>query len=536
MITVIENAENPGSIRRAGEILKRGGLVAFPTETVYGLGANALDAEAAARIYAAKGRPSDNPLIVHIARMEDLSAVARNISHKAVLLAERFWPGPLTMIFEKTARVPYGTTGGLDTVAVRMPKDKVALAVIEAGGGFIAAPSANTSGRPSPTTAEHVAQDMNGRIDMILDGGPAGIGLESTIVDMSGEIPTILRPGYISREMLRETVGQVEVDQALIREDSGIRPKAPGMKYRHYAPKAPVTVFDGAPSRTAAHIAGLLQPGDGVLCFDDCKEWFSGIPNVLCYGPSWNIGEQGRRLFSALRAFDELPCTRILAQGCRPWGEGAAVRNRLHKSAGFNVVPLGLPVLGVTGRSGCGKSLLTRLAVEMGFDAIDADAVYAELLQNSADMRGALAARFPDEAGPDGIDRRALARRVFGDEAARQDLNAITHPFVLREIDARIAQAGTKGARAIVLDVPLLFESGLDRACTATCAVLSPEELSVGRIVERDGISPEQARARLRAQPGDDYYFSRCDVVLINDGPREDFLKKARFCLQKYGR
>ncbi|HIS30182.1 MAG TPA: threonylcarbamoyl-AMP synthase [Candidatus Limivivens intestinipullorum] len=343
MITVIENAENPGSIRRAGEILKRGGLVAFPTETVYGLGANALDAEAAARIYAAKGRPSDNPLIVHIARMEDLSAVARNISHKAVLLAERFWPGPLTMIFEKTARVPYGTTGGLDTVAVRMPKDKVALAVIEAGGGFIAAPSANTSGRPSPTTAEHVAQDMNGRIDMILDGGPAGIGLESTIVDMSGEIPTILRPGYISREMLRETVGQVEVDQALIREDSGIRPKAPGMKYRHYAPKAELKIVEGSPEAVVRAINRYIEEGEktgqkiGVIAGEESAGLYKG-GLVKTIGKRADELSIARHLYGVLREFDELRVDRIYSEAFETPQMGAAIMNRLVKAAGHQII------------------------------------------------------------------------------------------------------------------------------------------------------------------------------------------------------
>ena len=343
MITVIENAENPGSIRRAGEILKRGGLVAFPTETVYGLGANALDAEAAARIYAAKGRPSDNPLIVHIARMEDLSAVARNISHKAVLLAERFWPGPLTMIFEKTARVPYGTTGGLDTVAVRMPKDKVALAVIEAGGGFIAAPSANTSGRPSPTTAEHVAQDMNGRIDMILDGGPAGIGLESTIVDMSGEIPTILRPGYISREMLRETVGQVEVDQALIREDSGIRPKAPGMKYRHYAPRADLAVVEGQTEQVIAAINRMTEEKEaegkrvGIIATDETASRYpKGL--VFSLGARRHEEEIAMHLFEVLRDFDETDVDCIYSESFEEASIGPAIMNRLLKAAGHKVI------------------------------------------------------------------------------------------------------------------------------------------------------------------------------------------------------
>ena len=225
MNTIIEKSSEPGSIEKAGEILKKGGLVAFPTETVYGLGANALDEKAAAKIYAAKGRPSDNPLIVHIARMEDLPAVASEIPEKAKMLAEHFWPGPLTMIFKKTEKVPYGTTGGLDTVAVRMPVHPVALQVIAAGGGFIAAPSANTSGKPSPTTAAHVAADMDGRIDMVLDGGAAGIGLESTIVDMSEETPVILRPGYINQAMLEQVIGEVRMGSgALIQENSKVRP------------------------------------------------------------------------------------------------------------------------------------------------------------------------------------------------------------------------------------------------------------------------------------------------------------------------
>ena len=521
----------------AGGILRAGGIVAIPTETVYGLAASALDEKAVARIFAAKGRPSDNPLIVHISDLSQLSQLWESVPERALILARAFWPGPLTMVLPKTPAVPECVSAGLPTVGVRMPAHPLALDVIRRAGVPLAAPSANASGRPSPTTAADVLQDMDGRIDAVLDGGACAVGVESTVVDLTGEHPRILRPGAVTLEMIESALGLTEVDEAVTRPlGAGERPRAPGMKYRHYAPKAPVTVFDGAPVRTAAHIAGLLQPGDGVLCFDDCKEAFAACPHVLCYGQSWDAAEQGRRLFSALRAFDSLPCVRILAQGCRPWGEGAAVRNRLHKSAGFNVVSVGLPVVGITGRSGCGKSLLTRLAADMGYFTVDADAVYAELLQNSGEMRAALAARFPEEAGPGGVDRRALARRVFGDEQARLDLNAVTHPFVLREIGARIAQAEAEGARAVALDVPLLFESGLDRACTATCAVLAPEDVSVGRIAERDGISPERARERLRAQPGDDFYTARCDAVLVNAGSRGEFLKKARLCLQKYGR
>ena len=217
-------------MEQAGEILKKGGLVAFPTETVYGLGANALDADASAKIYAAKGRPSDNPLIVHIADLSDLEKIVEEIPESAKKLADAFWPGPLTMIFKKKNLVPYGTTGGLETVAVRMPDHPVALELIRAGGGYIAAPSANTSGKPSPTLAKYVAEDMDGRIELILDGGEVGIGLESTIIDLTVTPPQILRPGYITHEMLESVLGTVEEDVTLMRADTGQAPKAPGMK------------------------------------------------------------------------------------------------------------------------------------------------------------------------------------------------------------------------------------------------------------------------------------------------------------------
>ena len=265
MKTVIElyDAENRRSevMEKAGEILKSGGLVAFPTETVYGLGGDALNPEASAKIYAAKGRPSDNPLIVHIADMEALKVLASEVPEKAKLLADRFWPGPLTMIMPKSDAVPYATTGGLDTVAIRMPSHPTAYELIRSSGVYIAAPSANTSGRPSPTTAQHVYEDLNGRIDMIIDSGKVDIGLESTIVDLTGEIPTILRPGYITRAMLEEVVGPVTIDKAILaeHEDPNLRPKAPGMKYKHYAPKGDLVIVEGKKQAVAEMINYLTK-------------------------------------------------------------------------------------------------------------------------------------------------------------------------------------------------------------------------------------------------------------------------------------
>lgn len=330
-------------LERAGRILRSGGLVAFPTETVYGLGANALDADAARKIYAAKGRPSDNPLIVHIARMEDLECIASRIPQKARLLAKAFWPGPLTMIFPKTERVPERTTGGLDTVAVRMPDHDIALRLIEAGGGYVAAPSANTSGRPSPVTAAHVAEDMNGRIDMIIDGGSVGIGVESTIVDMSVEPPMILRPGFINRGMLEAVIGPVDVDRTLLSADETARPKAPGMKYRHYAPKAQMVIVSGSQEAVTAYINEQVQKElasgglPGVIAAEETKDGYAG-GLVKSMGSRKEELEISRHLYSVLREFDEQKVSRIFSEEFDTPTLGQAIMNRLVKAAGHQVI------------------------------------------------------------------------------------------------------------------------------------------------------------------------------------------------------
>ena len=345
MKTIIEDMTekiSPEGIRLAGEILKNGGLVAFPTETVYGLGANALDEEAAAKIYAAKGRPSDNPLIIHIARIEDLEKIAERVPRQGLRLAEAFWPGPLTMIFQKKEIVPYGTTGGLDTVAVRMPDHKIAREVILCGGGYIAAPSANTSGRPSPTTAAHVAEDLSGRIDMIIDGGSVKIGLESTIVDLSGETPVILRPGYINQEMLQEVIGSVEMDKGLLAEDEKIRPKAPGMKYKHYAPKADMVIIEGKPEAVVNKINAQIAEGEkqgkkiGILASDEtAARYHGGI--VKSIGSIYDELTISQHLYGILREFDELAVTEIYSEAFETPKMGQAIMNRLIKAAGHQI-------------------------------------------------------------------------------------------------------------------------------------------------------------------------------------------------------
>ena len=331
-------------LKEAAEILKRGDLVAFPTETVYGLGANALDESAAKKIYAAKGRPSDNPLIAHISDLEMIEPLISYFPEKGRKLAEAFWPGPLTMIFPKSEIVPYGTTGGLDTVAIRMPSDPVAAELIRLAGVPVAAPSANTSGRPSPTMAEHVYQDMNGKIDMILDGGPVGIGVESTIVDVTGEIPMLLRPGAITMEMLRETVGEVEIDPAIVGPMSAdMRPKAPGMKYRHYAPKAELTLVEGEAEAVVRRINALarekLQEGCrvGIICTEETRSCYPG-------GMVRSIGERAKEetvahnLYAVLREFDDLGAEYIFSEGFPEDNLGQAIMNRLNKAAGYHIL------------------------------------------------------------------------------------------------------------------------------------------------------------------------------------------------------
>lgn len=329
-------------IEEAGKILKEGGLVAFPTETVYGLGGDALNPASSEKIYAAKGRPSDNPLIVHIANKSHVYQIAKGISKKAEQLMDAFWPGPLTLIFPKKAVVPDKTTGGLNTVAVRMPSDKIAAAFIQAAGGFVAAPSANASGRPSTTTAAHVMEDLNGRIEMILDGGQAVIGLESTIVDVSEGRPVILRPGVITKAMLEAVIGTLEVDRAVIAPDSGIKPKAPGMKYRHYAPKAALTIVEGETEAVIAAVNQWAAQGEaegkkvGIIATDEtAARYEKGLVRSL--GARSHEDEISMHLFDVLRSFDETDVDCIYSESFQDAAIGQAIMNRLLKAAGHRV-------------------------------------------------------------------------------------------------------------------------------------------------------------------------------------------------------
>lgn len=329
-------------IKEAAEVIKKGGLVAFPTETVYGLGGNALNPESSKKIYGAKGRPSDNPLIVHISEFNEIYMLAREVPETARILADRFWPGPLTMILKKKSVVPYETTGGLDTVAIRLPDNPVAISLIRESKVPIAAPSANKSGKPSPTSAEHVAKDLAGKIDIILDGGKVDIGIESTIVDLTDGAPVILRPGYVNQKMLDDILGDVLRDPAIDNKaGDDIRPKAPGMMYRHYAPEGELTVIEGNMSDVTDKINELVRTYD-----EDTVGVITTIENRgrYNYGTVMYIGSRkdeitiAHNLYAVLRKMDECKIKHIFIEGFSNEGLGDAIMNRIIKAAGHRIL------------------------------------------------------------------------------------------------------------------------------------------------------------------------------------------------------
>ncbi len=343
VITIDHKAMDEAVLQEAGNIIKNGGLVAFPTETVYGLGGDALNRESSKKIYAAKGRPSDNPLIVHICSMEALQPIVEDVPEEVERLAEAFWPGPLTIIMKKSELVPKETTGGLDTVAVRMPSHPVALKFIEYAGGYVAAPSANVSGRPSPTKAKYVIEDMSGRIDMILDGDGIDIGLESTIVDMTGDIPMILRPGYITKDMLEKVLGEVTIDPTILDSNCNDAPKAPGMRYRHYAPKAALTIVEGSADKTVETINGYIREAHtkgqkvGVIATEETLDSYLG-DSIKSVGKRRDEEAIARSLYTILREFDDEDVSVIYSESFAECNMGQAIMNRLLKAAGHQIV------------------------------------------------------------------------------------------------------------------------------------------------------------------------------------------------------
>ena len=524
MKTLLLPGNGQDTAQIAADILLSGGLVAIPTETVYGLAANGLNPEAVAKIFIAKGRPQDNPLILHVSEAGEMERFCHSIPESAYRLAEAFWPGPLTMVLPARDCVPKCTTAGLPTVAIRCPDNDITRKIIALAGVPLAAPSANLSGKPSTTTAQHVLHDHDGRIDAIVDGGPCRVGVESTIVDLSDGTPRLLRPGGITPEQLREILGELIVDKAVsssVEKDAVV--KAPGMKYRHYAPDCRVVIVDGDLLAAKAYIKQHFTSGNRVLCFEEELDMFAPF-SPLAYGKSSDMDTLTAGLFAALRELDDPSIGTVFARCPKGSGKALAVQNRLEKAAGFQRINPRKKhfIIGITGGTGCGKSTLLNVISQLGGTVIDCDKVYHRLLETDREMLCAIEDRFPGVIIKGVLDRKKLGKVVFSDENALLDLNAITHKAVKAEILRTLPSVPS----LIAIDAIGLFEGDLAPLCDVTVAVTAPEEMRVRRLIERDGIPEEYALSRIRAQRIDAEFARLCDFTLENNDTEDAFRKK----------
>lgn len=504
-------------IEIAAEILRNGGIVAIPTETVYGLAADAFSGEAVKKIFEAKGRPQDNPLIVHISDFSQIYSIAREVPESAKKLAEKFWPGPLTIILPKRKEVPDETSGGLDTVAVRMPSHKVANKIIELSCP-LAAPSANISGFPSPTSFEHVEADMMGRADAVCDGGDCDVGVESTVITLATETPMLLRPGGVTLEELRSVLGEVDVAQAVLNPmGKDEKAESPGMKYKHYSPDAQIQIVRGNLSEFCDYVNN--SDCDGVLCFEGEEKFFPDR-KVVTFGSEKDSLSQAQRLFDALRELDEKGAKNVLARSPSTDGVGLAVCNRLYRAAAFRFIDgVKRPIVGLTGPTGAGKGYISRYLESLGCYVCDTDGIARELTAQNSPFLSVLAENFGEDIIENGVlDRKLLAGRAFATKEKQELLNSLMHPEIISIATERCREALYKGAVAAVIDAPLLFEAQGDKHCDTVISVIAPKEMRLERIMERDSITREQALSRMSVQHEDEFYTEKSEFTVINDG------------------
>ena len=517
-------------IVRAAAILRDGGLVAMPTETVYGLAANALDGNAVRHIFEAKGRPMDNPLIVHIAELSDISrlGLVAEFPEKAKQLAEAFWPGPLTIIMKKGSVIPDEVSAGLDTVAIRMPSHLDARRLIMMSGLALAAPSANTSGKPSPTTAAHVADDMDGKIEAIIDGGASSVGVESTVITLATDIPRILRPGIITREDIEEVIGEVEVDNAVLnRLENNEKAASPGMKYKHYAPRARVVLVRSADKRYIDFVNRSYAKDKGVAALCYAEDVGSVKAPTVSLGAQTDLKKQAQSLFDALRAVDEIEGVHTVYAHCpKAEGVGMALYNRLIRAAAFQVIELpDKRIIGLSGQTGAGKSETAEILRSLGAEVVSADAAARKVVEEP-EVKAALCAAFGDVLNDDrSLDRPKLARLAFSSKENLKRLDDITHPAI---ISLMLKQASNAKSDTVIFDAPQLFEAGADVYCDKIISVISSLEKRIERLIHRDNIDRESIELRMSAQFDEDFFIAHSDYVIENNAGFGELAEKVK--------
>lgn len=510
------------TIKKAADAIKAGGIAAFPTETVYGLGADALNPDAVAKIFKAKGRPADNPLIVHIADIADMNKIAE-VSPLALKLAEKFWPGPFTMILPKKDCIPDIVSAGLPTVAVRFPSHPIAQRLIKESGCPIAAPSANLSGSPSPTKAEHVLKDYGGtdKIDGIIDGGECFCGLESTVISIVTEPAVLLRPGYITPKQIREIIPDLEISNAVKeRLKDGEKALSPGMKHRHYAPKTLTEGIVGNSENAAIYVNSLcLADGKkyGVMCYDEEVGLYSDKLTVIPYGKINDPAEQAAKIFDVLRTFDSIDLDKIFIRLSGGDGIELAVYNRLIRACDHKITDVSEnpPVIGVLGLSGAGKTMVCDFLQAIGFDHINTDIISREIIPMAKEeLINTFSSAVFEKNGE--LNRSKLAEIAFSTAENTLKLNEIMHKYIMAEVAKRILGNFKAGIPALI-DGAALLEAKADLLCNRIVFIKASTKTRLRRVIARDGIEEDKALQRFSRQQPEKTLEEKADFIFNND-------------------
>lgn len=532
-ILIVKNDKN--GIQAAAIALRAGKLAAIPTETVYGLAANALDEHAVVHIFEAKGRPADNPLIVHIADIDDMQKYAK-INDAALRCAQTFWPGPFTMILPKRDCIPDIVSAGLDTVALRCPASKTARDIIRLSGCPLAAPSANISGKPSPTTAQHVYDDFADKIEVIVNGGACAFGIESTVVTLAVSPPVLLRPGAITPEQLRTVLPDIQIADAVLHElPENAKVLSPGLKHKHYAPKAKTTCVTGTTAAFTEYVTARAVPDTAVICFDEEAAQFSQL-KTYPYGSEDHPEVMASKIFALLRQTDKDQIKRVFIHTKFSEDIGLAVYNRLLRACAFDIVDAEKKrafIIGVTGPSGSGKGTFSKIAEEYGFLHIDTDQLARQVVPQTID---ALRCAFGDDIlSEDGsLDRNKLAQAAFSNEHNTKRLNEIMHPAIIARVKTMIAELTEKEQIGAVIDGAALIEAGALELCDMTVTVWAPREERLKRVQKRDNITEQQAQIRFHGQKDTAFYTEHTHYALCNTSYSQ-FKTETEALLQTHG-